>query len=151
MTIEEVLAIEDPTGFAIALGDLIHGGSGGPFETLRPAERVAHCIDGLEREVNCGGFHCFFLNSAGDQARETVEALRAIGAPHTASLVERAMAVFPDGAPSPDHDRRQGEVDAVPEEAHAQWEALDEIFFRYEEDLTALLRAYVASHVAEFR
>jgi hypothetical protein len=101
--------------------------------------------------VNNGGFHQFFLNSAGDHARETVEALGAIATPHTASLVERAMAVFPGGAPSPDHDTRQDQVDALPEEAHGQWEALDKIFFRYEEDLTALLRVYVARHTADFR
>jgi hypothetical protein len=151
MTIDEILAIEDPTGFAIALGDLVYGPPAGTFETLRPAERVVWCLSGLEREVNNGGFHLFFVNSAGDEARETVEALRAIGAARTASLVERAMAVFPGGAPSADRDTRQEQVAALPEEAHAEWEALDPIFFRYEEDLTALLRAYVTQHVADFR
>jgi hypothetical protein len=100
--------------------------------------------------VNNGGFWQFFVNSAGDQARETVEALGAIGAAHTASLVERAMAVFPGGAPSPDHDTCQAQVDALPEEAHAQWEALDEAFFRYQDDLTGLLRGYVGRHTTDF-
>jgi hypothetical protein len=151
MTIEEILAIEDPTRFAIALGDLVYGRPAIPFEALRPAERVVWCIDGLEREVNNGGFAQFLVNNAGDHARETLAALGAIAAARTASLVERAMAVFPDGAPSPDHETRQAQLDALPEEAHAQWAALDGAFLRYEDDLTALLRGYVTRHTADFR
>ena len=138
MTIEEVLAIEDPTGFAIALSDLVYGPPAGGFETLRPAERVVWCIAGLEREVNNGGLHLFFVNSAGDQR----------AGPSRRSAPSGRLS---RGAPSPDRDTRQPQVDPLPEEAPAHWEALDRTFYCYEDDLTALLRAYVARNTADFR
>ncbi len=149
-TIEAVLAIEDPTQFAIALADLVYGGSRG-FDDLRPAERVVWCLDQLETEVNNGGFWQFFANSAGDHARESLEALRAIGAAHTAGLLERAIAVFPGGGPSPSRDLREHQVDALSGEHYALWETLDEAFYRHEDDLTSLLRAYLTRHTDDFR
>ena len=49
------------------------------FDSLCPAEQVFICIDQLEREVNNGGFHQFFWNSAGDNTPETLAALEQIG------------------------------------------------------------------------
>jgi len=147
--IEDILQIADDTTFAIALGDLLYQGPPGEFADLRPAEQVVWCIDGLEREVNNGGFEQFFLNSAGDQARETVSALRTIGAHHTAGLVERANGVFA-GGPSPNRDVRQGQVEALGETQREIFNQLDQEFFRYEDKLTTLLRAYVAQHTSDF-
>jgi len=59
--IGEVLAREDPTQFALALGDLVFARfEQVGFEGLTPAERVAHCVDWLERahvEAHRGEFH----------------------------------------------------------------------------------------------
>jgi Domain of unknown function (DUF4375) len=91
------------------------------------------------------------VNSSGDHARETVEALRMIGAAHTASLVERALAVFPGGAPSPDRDARVAEVEALSDDQRARWDELDEAFYRYDDDLAVLLRAYLTAHTEDSR
>lgn len=150
MTIHDILALDEPTAFAIALGELVgNSPRADDFAALRPAEQVVWCVDGLEREVNNGGLEQFFLNSAGDQARETAAALRAIGAGHTANLLERALAVFPDG-PSPDRDVRGEQIDALSGESRDALGELDAAFYEYRDDLPALLRAYVARHVRDF-
>src|SRR5687768_790603 len=67
--IDEILTIEDPTEFAIALSDHVFGRPGPEgFSGLTEAEQTVYCIAGLERDVNNGGFAQFFLNSSGDQA-----------------------------------------------------------------------------------
>lgn len=150
MTISDILKIQDGTAFSIALSDLVYS-RGGPagLEGLRPAEQVVYCVDGLEREVNNGGFEQFFLNSPGDYAAETEAALRTMGAAHTAGLLEQAMSVFP-GGPAPDQDTRGEQVDALSEEARESLDALTVEFLEYRDDLTALLRAHVIRHQDDF-
>jgi len=54
-----------------------------------------------ESEVNNGGFSQYFLNSSGETAGFVVEALETIGAPNTADICRRAIAIaFPDELPS---------------------------------------------------
>lgn len=47
-------------------------------------------VEELEREVNNGGYHQFFLNDP-DQAAVIVPALTAIGCPKTAAITQRAI------------------------------------------------------------
>lgn len=149
--IDEILAIADPTRFAIALSNHVYGREGpGGFAGLSEAEQTVYCIDGLEREVNNGGFAQFFLNSAGDQSRETVAALRRVGAEHTARLVERAMAPFGPEGPSPNPDERAAQLERIGDGAAALWYELDDAFFEYKDDLTGLLRSYVRSRRDQF-
>ena len=105
--IEAALAKPDNTEFAIAMSDLLfarHEAVG--FAGMSEAEQTAYCLDCLEREVNNGGFDQFFVNSSGDTSLETITALDRLGAHHTADLVRRAVAVFPNGDPSSDRDVR---------------------------------------------
>jgi len=151
-TIGDVLANDDPTSFAIALSDLVfprYDRDG--FESLSAAERVAYCVDALEREVNNGGFEQFFGNSSGDTAAETHAALQAIGAAQGASLLQSATSLFTNGAPPRDRDERLDAIDAMSDETRSKWRELDERFCAYPDDLTSLMRRFVNAHRSEFR
>lgn len=150
--VAEVLQIADDTQFAIAMSDRVFAREQAVgYEQLTPAERVVFCLDGLEREVNNGGFSQFFENSAGDHALETVEALRTLGAPRVAALVAQAVAVFPAGRPATDRERRQQQLAQLDDRARAKLDQLDNAFFEYPEHLAALERRYVRSHQDQFR
>ena len=149
-TIDEVLEIADPNSFSIAISDLV-AQSPRSLADLRPAERVVWCVSELEREVNNGGFVIFFMNSAGDLASETVDALETVGAHRVASLLREAMAVFPPPGPATNRTVREAQVEALPDTATETWNRLDEQFFRYPDDLSGLLRAHVAAHKADFQ
>ena len=150
--IDAILAIEDPTAFAIALGNHIYQLDGeGDFAGLSEAEQTVYCIDGLERDVNNGGFSQFYLNSSGDQAVETVAALERIGATRMAALVRDANAAFGPSGPARDRDERGTQLLALGDAADAHWQALSAKFWDYPDDLTALVRAYVSAHRGEFR
>jgi uncharacterized protein DUF4375 len=150
--IEAALAKHDNTEFAIAMSNLIfarHEAVG--FAAMSEAEQTAYCADCLEREVNNGGFDQFFVNSSGDTSLETITALDRLGASHTAELVRRAVAVFPDGHPSSDRDARFDQIEAARPAVEKIWAALDAAFYEYRDDIAQLLRDYVSAHRLEFR
>ena len=149
--VDELLAeYEDPSRFATAIEDYVLSllGPDG-FAGLSEAEQTVYCMDELEREVNDGGFSQFYVNSAGEQAVETVAALKRIGAMRCAALVEQANVVFGEGGPSKDRDKRQKQVARLGKGAASLWNELDQAFFEYPDKLAMLLREYVAAHRAE--
>lgn len=149
--IDDILAIDDPTEFAIALSDHVFGRPGGEgLAGLTEAEQTVFCIAGLERDVNNGGFAQFFSNSAGGYARETIEALRRIGAQHTAGLLEQAVAPFGAAGPAQDEQERGQQLRHVAKSAAPVWRELDGTFCEYQDDLTGLLRAYARSARDQF-
>ena len=151
-TIDEVLAKEDGTEFAIALSELVfprYDRDG--FAALTPAEQVAYCVDALEREVNNGGFDQFFWNSSGDTAHETVQALRTIGASQAAAMVQEAIAAFPGARAPADRSERERVMEKMGEAPRQKWFELDGRFYEYPDDLTTLMRGYVQENRAGFR
>jgi hypothetical protein len=106
-----------------------------------PGASVRELVADLEAELNNGGFHQFFFNSAGDRAAQTREALRAIGAVRTAALLERACARFPGGAPPVDGDERQVLMLTLAPRSD-EFDAEDTAFYAGGEDLRALVEAY---------
>lgn len=93
--------VKDPEKFLISLSERLWPVANEGLQDLSPPEQTFILVWELEAEVNNGGFHQFFFNSDGDRAVLTPAALRQIGAEHTASIVERANAMFP-GAPPTD-------------------------------------------------
>ncbi len=104
-------------------------------------ESVKDLVWELEAEVNNGGFHQFFFNSAGDRTADTIRALKVIGAVRTAEIVGEAAAMFPGGMPSADRYKRQNQLEQVSPNGD-EFDSLDERFYRYEEDLESLVEAY---------
>jgi hypothetical protein len=107
---DAALAKDDDTAFSIDVSDLAFARyEPVGFAGLTEAEQTVHCVDGLEREVNNGGFDQFFFNSSGNTALETIPALERLGAKH----------VFPGGRPSANRDEREKQMAAL-ERAYVQ-------------------------------
>ena len=143
--------MESPEAYLIALSErlfpyLWEDG----FAALSPEEQVFVCAWEVEAEVNNGGFHQFFFNSAGDRTIETVAALEVIGAPYTASLVRRAADVLGKQPPA-DRNARVKLLLALDDAGPRQFDALDKLFFEYRENPSQLLFAFVQQHHAEIR
>lgn len=105
------------------------------------AQEALELVQALEGEVNNGGFHQFFYNSAGDNTMETIQALETVGAPVMAGIVRRAAAMFPGNAPPRDRFNRQNVLLEKFPDATA-FEELDDEFYAYPENLSELLRKY---------
>ena len=116
------------------------------FAHLSQPEQIVGCLTELEMEVNNGGFHQYYWNSAGDHALETVHALRALGAHHTESLLVGANALFGEEGPSADRNHRWRQLDSLGEQATSLWFELDGAFFEYKDNLSALAARFIRGH-----
>jgi len=114
------------------------------------AQKVFSAIWAAESEINNGGFAQYFQNTSCETAPFVVEAFAAIGAPRTADICRRAIAVaFPDGLPSTPDAISAATADFT-DDMTEQLEALDTEFFQYPHNLTALLFTFVSKHPEEF-
>lgn len=113
-------------------------------------QKVFSAIWAVESEVNNGGFFQYFFNDSGQSAVFVVQALEIIGAPKTASICERAIALaFPAGLPTAPEAIRSSAGD-FSDEILESLQALDQEFFTYPHNLTDLLFAYVSGYPEEF-
>lgn len=63
-------------------------------DRLTIEEQTVLAVEALEREVNNGGFHQFFVNSSAQYAPTIVGALRRIGCPKVAAITVDAIAAL---------------------------------------------------------
>lgn len=125
-------------------------GYGEHFERLSPAQRSFYLNQCLEREVNNGGFEQFFGNSSGAHAHETIASLQEIGAKHTAGLLIEAIAEFPGSIVPKDDAARAELIEALTAHSSGNWNALDQEFFKYSDDLNELNIAFVKKNRHQF-
>ena len=121
------------------------------FESLTVGERTFLCVDGIESEVNNGGFNQYFFNTAGNLAQEAPAAFDAIGAKHTAKLVRQACSVFPDEAPPKDQNKRQELLEQIGRDKEDFLYELDKQFYEYKDNLEQLLIEYIRKNKEQFK
>jgi Domain of unknown function (DUF4375) len=116
---------------------------------LAHPERVVLAVEGLEREVNNGGYNQFFLNEAGF-AHDIVAALSEIGCPETARITADATAVL-GLRPSWTIDQIQAAAADMPDDADERLGQLDDEFFEYPDPIEDRLLAYIRANAAGIR
>jgi hypothetical protein len=117
------------------------------LSAMSRAELNAHLLHMLQLEVNNGGFDQFFFNSAGDCAMQTANAIHDMGLTELDALYARALAKFPNRAPSEDRATRWQELERIPDSEHA-WSADDTAFYHLHTETGAA--AYVRAHMNDF-
>ncbi len=110
-------------------------------------ERCILAVEALEREVNNGGYHQFFVNSSNEFVPDIVSALGAIGCPTTAQITSDAIALL----------QIEGELtrEACDEAASERYEELseplgecDSRFYAYEDPIADRLFAWIQQNKA---
>ena len=120
------------------------------FAQQSTPQKVFSSIWALESEVNNGGFSQYFLNTSCETASFVSEALETLGAPKTADICRRAIAVaFPAGLPE-NPESISSAAASFSDEVMEAFEPLDNEFLEYPHNLTDLLFAYVSKHPEEF-
>ncbi len=119
------------------------------FASQSTPQKVFSSIWAVESEVNNGGFSQYFLNDSCETATFVAEALGTIGAPQTADICRRAIAIaFPAGLPPTPQAISTAAAD-FSDEILEKLATLDNEFFAYPHNLTDLLFAYVSKHAEE--
>jgi hypothetical protein len=113
-------------------------------EELTGVEWVILVIEGLEREVNNGGFSQFFYNSTVEYAPLMVASLNNIGCYQVANIAQRAIDILAVDSLDPDTiEKRMDPDDEVLEQALGE---LDELYFKNHEVLSNALFEYIKNN-----
>jgi len=121
------------------------------FESLTLSERASFGLTWLYMETNNGGLHQFFFNDAGKLAADALRGLDMVGAPATASILRRAMSVFPDSVvPVEQADRREFLCEVLTSEQEKLLDDLTTEFYQSCEPVAELLDSYIERHREEF-
>ena len=110
-------------------------------DSLSSREAVGVGVWLLDVEVNNGGFHQYYFNTRGVLAEATVEALSAIGATDTASLLEAANKDVPFLPLAVDREARIAKLEEVSESS--RFGALETEYYEAREDRIGLLAAWL--------
>jgi hypothetical protein len=155
-TFGDFLAEEDPIGvlWSFLVATVFHDVSGRDnVEALTPSAKVLYMVQLLDGEVFNGGFHQYFSNSPGKHAHETLAALRELGAPRAAGLLQRAIDTFPNKRVPPHRGKRNDELDKTDAKVLA---ALDTEYYALDkaggedlgERILSFMRPHAADHIA---
>jgi hypothetical protein len=121
------------------------------FESLTLSQKASLGLTWLYLEANSGGLNQFFFNDAGQLTLDALRGLEMVGAPSTASILRRAMSIFPDGIVPIDQNLRQEFMcDSITEEQEIFLRNLTTEFFQSDEPVAELLETYVEKHPEEF-
>ncbi len=129
----DIWNVKDPSDLVVMVNDAVleKCGYGENVSVLTAQERLFYLVQCLWMEINNGGFCQYFDNSSGDDAPETLSALREIGADFVADLMEKAMAQFGAAYPTNREERLDltaGWADDDPR--IVLWWACDNAFFQ---------------------
>ena len=101
------------------------------MQSLSDEERIVLAVEGLEREVNNGGYSQFFVNSSREFVPLIVDALLRIGCPITAQITRNAIEAVAGGED---------------EERDEELERCDQLYFEAAEDLAGRLLAFLGAN-----
>jgi hypothetical protein len=150
--LEELLNAEDINSTIIELDGFIAEACayGDEMGELSEPQKLFYFNQNLEREINNGGFNQYFSNSSGDFTHETLVSLFAIGAIHTAKILQLAIDQFPKKKVPKERDERQGIMEQIVDKAGEVWEQLDQQFFGYKDNLNQLNLDFVKKNKSHF-
>lgn len=115
------------------------------FDALNEKEKVIYTIWWLEAEVNNGGFHQYFFNSAGDHADVALASLKKIGAIKTATLLQKSIDIAFQGVLPTTREQRQKLLEIDEEKKENELNKLDDEFYLYSEDFYKMIDSYVGN------
>lgn len=123
------------------------------WDSLSAPERTVQVIRFLDLELQNGGIEQFFINPYADRWKETVDALKTIGAVRVLAIIEKALSVFPERNPSMDQLTRVQQYKQAGQRAADLLLRLDDEYYRIresasDEDLIPLLVAYLRRLIA---
>jgi len=150
MSFEQALARADPEDAIDALADILWRRVDADWSALSSAERVIFGVWSLKVEVFNGGFAQFFFNAVGEATPQIIDALRQVGSPKAAEIVETAYRLALEGVSLSDWRARQGRIDGLSSVERQQLQDLSDQFEDLLRETMTRARAFAVAHRAEF-
>jgi hypothetical protein len=121
-----------------------------PQAPMTTQERYVLAVEGLEREVNNGGYGQFFLNASHDFVDVIEQALRAIGCPKTADITRDAIAALEIAGPLTG-EKAEAVVTAGDDRLHTALSGCDDRYFAGDEPIADRLFEWIRANQPSIR
>jgi len=117
------------------------------YSKLSSAERTWFNVQCLINAVNNGGIISYYYNNDADYYQETMDDLKKLGQNKIIDLMERSAKIFPNNIVSKTIDERNNVISNLLEgEFDDELTKIDEIFFKYENELEQSLINYLIKY-----
>ena len=122
-----------------------------PLAELPDLIRHYLALCALDGEVNNGGLAQYFFNPSGDDWREAMAGLEALGFTARLAILREAVQRFGADAPSGDRDMRQEQLSWLVRKNEKIFRDLDDTYFQCTENVQVFSARYAVAHAEEFR
>lgn len=152
-TIDKLVALEgvyriDSLPLAVEQAISIKMGDTWELSSLTVAELTVLAVESLQREVNNGGYHQFFLNT-GEYGPHIVDALRRIRCDAAADLTQQAIDAL--NLPALNADDIEAIIHDDDDARDKVLDALDTKFYEYPDPISERLFEYIKANKSDIR
>jgi len=125
----------------------------GPRGGKGPTAPQRHCaaVDVLDAEVLNGGFSQYFFNSSGDDWRNALAGLEAMGSKDRLAIAREAVAKFGAAGPAEDRETRMAQLAKIATSDDALFDPLDSRYYKSKEVIAVMVMRYVLKNPDAFR
>jgi hypothetical protein len=116
---------------------------------LTDEERIVLAVEALEREVNNGGYHQFFVNSSREFASVVVAALERIGCKKTATITQRAIKAL--GISDLTSEAIDAAIAGDDQKRRTKFSQCDDAYYKNTEPIAERLFAFIKTNKARIR
>jgi Domain of unknown function (DUF4375) len=135
----EIVQEQNKLGRAnLVIGHLV--GEADLLDHIRPSDRAIFLLVAMDSEICNGGISQWSSNFTGTYWEETIAELEQHGANDAASVLRKAVSLFPDAQPHDDLDARSRQLSAMNHEKHARFLQLDDEYWPLRTDLYERLK-----------
>ena len=120
------------------------------FENLSEAEKTFVYIDIFENEINNDGLYGFFYNTSGEFAHEVLQAFISVEAFETASLINKALRLFPEMPVPKDIILRRHFIRNMQIQDLETWSNLELDLVNSKENIVSLVIDFIKLHKTHF-
>lgn len=125
--------------------------SNGGVPALSIPQQHFSAVTDLDAEVNNGGHSQYFVNSSGDQWKQALAGLEAMGCTERAAILREAVRTFGASGPSIDRKARQEELSKLARKDDELFDALDSRYYESKEIIDVFATRYVIANADSFK
>ena len=118
---------------------------------LTVPQRRCRAVSLLDSEVCNGGFSQYFFNSSGDDWRDALAGLEAVGSKERLAIFREALARFGPAGPSEDRETRMDQLAKIANAEDALFDPLDSRYYKSTEVIEVMVMRYVLKNPDAFR
>lgn len=118
---------------------------------LTVPQRHYYAVFMLDAEVCNGGFSQYFFNSSGDDWRDALAGLEAMGSKERLAIFREALAKFGATGPSGDREKRMGQLAKIANAEEKLFDKYDSRYYASTEVIDVMVMRYVLKNPEAFR